>query len=207
MTATNQSPAPAPHRRTIGLMMDDVDGEYQRTIWVGVEEAAREADVDVVCFLGGDINPAIEANRYKNAVFNLISPDHLDGLIIVSTVLATYIGNENLREYCSRYSPLPMVSLGFLLSGICSVLVDSQDGIRQIICHLIDEHKRSKFVFLSGTSNNADSVERQRLFVDTLTSRNIPINPEFIISGNFHTEQGYEIISGLLDRGCDFDAV
>jgi DNA-binding LacI/PurR family transcriptional regulator len=194
-------------RLTIGLMIDNVDDDYQRTIWAGVEQAAAEADVNVACFLGGDLNPADESTYLHNNIFKLISSESLDGLIVVSTCLATYIGNEKLREYCRPFESLPMVSLGFRLEGISSILAENQLGIKSIMDHLIEDHGYTKFLFIGGPSTNSDTVERQRLFIESLKAHGIEIKPELITCANFHPHEAYRVIENTLDRKLEFEAV
>lgn len=196
-----------PLRPTIGLMIDDLDGDYQLTIWAGVEEAAKEADVNVICFLGGEVESTYETRHLYNSIYNLISPESLDGLIVVSTVLATYIGNERLREYCKRFEPLPMVSLGFRLKGMNSIIVDNQFGLKAIMNHLIEDHGYRKFLFLAGTANNADAAERKRIFIDSLKAHHIPVNKDLIKQGEFRPGPAYKIINELLDQKYEFEAI
>src|SRR5512141_2356869 len=102
-------------RTTIGVMIDNVDEDFQRAIWSGLESAAKEAGVNVVNFLGGDLNPGDPATIRRNKVYDLMTPASVHGLIVASTVMATFVGNEALDEHCRRYRPLPIVSLGFTL--------------------------------------------------------------------------------------------
>ncbi|MBN1799534.1 MAG: diguanylate cyclase [Spirochaetales bacterium] len=195
------------NRLTVGFIIDDLDDDYQRTIWAGVERAAKEADVNVACFLGSDINPADELTYLRNNIFKLISPESLDGLIVVSTVLATHIGNEKLREFCRRFEPLPMVSLGFLLEGITTVLVENQLGFKSIMDHLIEDHGYRKFLYIGGTLTNADSAARKKIFIESLQTHGIAINQDLITRADFQSDKAYRIITDALDKKLEFEAV
>ncbi len=194
-------------RTTIGVMIDNVDEDFQRAIWAGLESAAKEAGVNVVNFLGGDLNPADPATLKRNAIYGLMTPASVQGLIIASTVMATYVGNEALDAHCQRYRPLPMVSLGFALPSMPSVLCDSQLGLKDLIEHLVERHGRHRFMFIGGTTGNADSVERERLFHETLAARGIPVDPRLVCRANFRPDRAYALVRQAHDQGIPFDAV
>jgi DNA-binding LacI/PurR family transcriptional regulator/signal transduction histidine kinase/CheY-like chemotaxis protein len=196
-----------PGRLTIGVMIDNVDDDFQRAIWAGVEEAAKTADVNVVNFLGGDLDPADESTHLRSNIFKLISPLSLDGLVVASTVMATHIGNERLKEYCQRFEPLPMVSLGFRLEGIASVLVDNQFGLQSIMDHLINDHGYRKFLYIGGTLTNADSVERRRIFVETLAAHDIPLDPDLMTRADFRPLKAYEVVREALEKRREFEVI
>jgi DNA-binding LacI/PurR family transcriptional regulator len=194
-------------RTTIGLLIDNVDEDFQRAIWAGVESAAKEAGVNVVNFLGGDLDPAAPAMVPRNAIFELITPASVQGLIIASAVMASYVGNERLDEHCLRYRPIPMVSLGFPLASMPSVLCDSQLGLVDLIEHLIQAHGRQRFMFLGGAPENPDSKERERLFHETLAAHGIPVDPRLICRASFRPDRAYALVRQAHDQGIPFDAV
>ncbi len=194
-------------RLTIGLLLDNVDDDYQRIIWAGVEQTAKEADVNVVCFLSGDFKPEDKSARLHNEIFKLISPFSLNGLIVASTVLATFIGNERLSEYCKRFQPLPMVSIGFQLQGITNVQAENQLGFRSIMNHLIEDHGYRKFLYIGGPKTNQDAAERQRIFESALQAHNIMPDPALITQADFYTDAAYRIVLDALNKKREFEAV
>jgi sigma-B regulation protein RsbU (phosphoserine phosphatase) len=194
-------------RTTIGVMIDNVDEDFQRAIWAGLESAAKEAGVNVVNFLGGDLNPNDPALDKRNAIYGLVTPASVQGLVIASTVMATYLGNERLDAHCRRFRPLPMVSLGFQLGSMPSVICDSQLGLKDLIEHLIDRHGRQRFMYLGGTESNADSVERERIFHETLAARGIAADPRLVARANFRPDRAYALVRQAHDQGVPFDAV
>jgi DNA-binding LacI/PurR family transcriptional regulator len=194
-------------RTTVGVMIDNVDEDFQRAIWTGLESAAQEAGVNVVHFLGGALDPADPATLPRNRVFGLMTPASVQGLIIASTVMATHVGNEALDAHCQRYRPLPMVSLGFPLASMPSVLCDSQLGLKDLIEHLVEQHGRRRFMFIGGTSGNADSLERERIFHETLAARGIAVDPRLVCRARFRTDRAYAMVRQAHDQGIPFDAV
>jgi len=188
-------------------MIDFLDHDYQRVIWAGLDAAAREAGASVSHFLGGDLEPTSPPTRRRNGIFDLVSPESVDGLVVVSTVLATHIGNERLDEYCRRFRPLPMVSLGFPLPSMPSILSEGQLGLGELLEHLLVHHGRRRFMFVAGTAHNADSVERERIFRETLGRRGIPIDRRLVRRADFDPVKAYEVVREVLAQRIPFDAV
>lgn len=194
-------------RLTIGVMIDDVDSEYQLTIWASIEEVAKVYDVNVICFIGGEIEPPYKFRSNHSTIFQLISPQSVDGLIVVSSVLSTHIGNKKFREYCRRFEPIPMVSFGIELEGISSVVIDNRYGFISVMKHLIEYHGYRKFLFIGGALNNIHAIERYELFIKFLEDHNIPIVPELITFGEFRPARAYEIVNEVMDKNIDFEAI
>jgi DNA-binding LacI/PurR family transcriptional regulator/signal transduction histidine kinase len=204
----SQTPRRRPvSRPTIGVMIDHVDDDFQRELWAGLEDGAREAGASVASFLGGSLDPDSPCARGRNAIFRLIGPESMDGLVVVSTVMASHIGNERLDEFCQRYRPLPMVSLGFPLASMPSIVADGQHGLRDLLEHLLGEHGRRRFLFVGGTAQNADAVERERIFRETLARHEIPVDPRLVQRADFSPARAYAVVREALAQGLAFDAV
>ena len=80
----------------------------------------------------------------------MIDKEPLDGLIIWASSLSSYVGRESIQSFCGRYRPLPIVSIGLVLDGIPSVVLDSYEGMRDAMIHLIEVHGRRRLAFMRG---------------------------------------------------------
>jgi DNA-binding LacI/PurR family transcriptional regulator/signal transduction histidine kinase len=199
-------PRSPPRRLTVGALLDNLDDGYQRSLWVGLEQAAREAGVNVVHFLGGNLNPRDPAARRRNGIFDLIGPESVDGLVIPSMVVASHIGSAGLEEYCRRFRPLPMVSLGAVLPSMPSIVVEG-GGIRALVTHLVQHHGRRRLAFMAGTQENPDSALRERVFRETLASLGLPLDERLVLRGNFLPELAGALVCELVELRVPFDAV
>src|SRR2546423_11532082 len=78
--------------------------------WLGAVDGAREHGSDLICFCGG----ALEARGHlksANAIYDLVGPQSLDGLVVWSSTLGIVVGSERLEAFCRRFAPLPIVSV------------------------------------------------------------------------------------------------
>lgn len=201
----NGAAHPAERRPTIGVMLDSVDEDYQRAIWAGVEAVARDAGANVVNFVGGDVwSPGA---RRRNSVFELMAPEVLDGIIVVPCLAAKYLGTERLDDFCERFRPLPVVSLGFPLASIPSIVCEGQGGLRSLIEHLYERHGRRRFLFLAGYAQNHDSLERERVFREALGALGVAVDERLVFRADFRPELARAAVRQALDQEIVFDAV
>ena len=98
---------------TVGFLVDWLQTSYQWSILGGALDAARDRGASLLCFSGGVIGTAGQRDR----VFDLVSPENVDALVILSGTVGSHIGPERLRAYCERFRPLPMCSVAFDLEG------------------------------------------------------------------------------------------
>jgi DNA-binding LacI/PurR family transcriptional regulator len=150
MTASDARPVRsgvlAGHRRrarpVVGMLTKDLL-EYAAEQWLGVVDAARDRDCDLVCFCGGALEVPGTAMR-SNAIYDLVSGAALDGLIVWTSVLAIDAGAERMAEFGRRFASLPMVSVEQRFGAAPVVLMENREGMRAAVNHLIEVHGRAR---------------------------------------------------------------
>ncbi len=186
-------------RPTIGILVDWLEDRYQNTVISGIIDAARDHDVNVICFAGGGINSEHRFGKQRNRIFDLVSQNCVDALLLMSGTLANEIGPAAMAKYCRRFNPLPTCSIAVALTGIPSVLVDNATGMRQAVVHLITVHGCRKIAFIRGPQVNEEAELRYRVYCDVLREYNIPIKKELIVSGDFQRSAGVEAVRVFFD--------
>jgi PAS domain S-box-containing protein len=198
---------PSNERPTIGFLTHEIWGTFGSLFWNGIINATEEEDANLICFPGGNLRPAQEAQA--NVVYDLASAENVDGLVISASSLGSFIEPEDFRAFCERHRPLPMVNLAATLEGIPAVLVDNYQGARDVVTHLIDVHGCRRIAFVPGPAGNAEAQKRYRAYTDTLNNHGIPFDPRLVApSGDWNPPSGRHAIRVLLDqREMQFDAV
>ncbi len=194
---------------TIGVIMDHVSGESRSSLWPGIADTVRAHGGSLLCFAGGCLLDPYDFTLQGNLVYDLIDVHRLDGLIVWGSSLASDVGPECLPRFCARYRSLPMVSIGLALDGIPGVLLDSYQGMRDAIVHLIEVHGRRRLAFVRGPVGHRDAEERYRAYVETLRDYGLPFDPALVSPNHkWYDPGGYTSMRLLLDeRRVDFDAV
>ena len=198
----------SPARYTIGVLVDRLEDEYQNQVFAGLEAAARHRDVNLVCLCGGILEGPYQSGRERNFLFDLIHPAALDGLVIMSGSIANHVGSLRLTEYCARFQPLPLCSVGVQLAGMPNVLIDNASGLEQSISGLIEHGKRRRIAFVRGPAQNQEAELRYQAYERTLDRWGLPFDVNLVTFGDFQKASGAHAIQTLLDeRQQDFDAV
>ncbi|MBI9098183.1 MAG: substrate-binding domain-containing protein [Spirochaetaceae bacterium] len=118
----------------------------------------------------------------------------------MSGSLINFISQEEFKDFYSRFLAIPMVSIAVDLPGIPSALIDNEKGFRELLAHLIEDHKCRKIAFIKGPVNNADANIRFDIFCDVLKTYNIPIDKELILEGDFRPISGVNAIESLFSK-------
>src|SRR4051812_33366537 len=81
---------------TVGLLIDRLEDDYQSAVLGGILDAAREKGASLICFTGGIVQVARRPGAVRNAVYDLVSPESIDGLLIMAGALGNTIGMSEL---------------------------------------------------------------------------------------------------------------
>jgi DNA-binding LacI/PurR family transcriptional regulator/signal transduction histidine kinase len=192
----------------IGVLVDELDGEYQIAVVGGVVDAAREAGVNLVVFAGGVFGSPVHFGEQRNAAYSLVTSEGIDGLVMLSGTIANYRGLDDLAAFCDRLRPLPMVSLAATLPGMTSVVIDGDHALREGIRHLVEDHRYRRIAFLGGPEENLEARSRLRTYGETLAQYSLQPPDTFVAIGDFTYDSATEAIRVLVDeRGVSFDAM
>jgi DNA-binding LacI/PurR family transcriptional regulator/signal transduction histidine kinase len=212
MSSSKKPASPKKRRPTIGLLIDYLYGVggYQPAVWSGAAEAARERDVNLICFAGGTLghSPVDSFIAQANRLYDLVTAESVDGLVVCGNTLSSFVGPEEFQAFCTRYSSIPAVSVGLALRNTPLVSVDNKEGIRAAIIHLIEHHGYRRIAFIRGPEGHVEAAIRYDAYAQTLTESGIPLNPDLVAPGDFLTATGSAAIRLLLDdRKAEFEAV
>jgi len=192
--------------RTIGVLTSWLEDAYEISVLGGIYSAAQQAGANLLCLGGGHVNSPFE--RQRNRIFDLVSPARVDGLLLLSGTLSSFVTQDEFRGFCDRFRPLPLVSIAVPMAGMPSVLVDNAFGMRQLLAHLIDVHGCRRIAFLRGPLSNVEATARYEVYRSVLSARAMPVRRELEYAGDFLAGSGAAAIRELSDvRRVAFDAV
>lgn len=194
-------------RTTIALLFDNLISEYAVQLRRAVERAASLRDTTVLAIPGAPLGHPDAAAVTQNQIFELLSKDCVDGVIVVSSTMGHYCGVEGLTGLCRGYMPLPVCSVGVELPGVPSLVIDNEGGMRLGVAHLIDAHKCRRIAFIGGPEHSSESNLRLAGYCKALEERGLALEPHLVVHGAFTVETGAAKMRELLDSGAAFDAV
>lgn len=194
-------------RKTIGLLISQLEARYHELIWPGIIDSAREHDANVLIFIGRSIHSDVGFDAQQNVIYKLPSPRNVDGLIIITGTIGNYLKVNELKQFCRQFAPLPIVNLGVHVEGLPSVLVDNKAGMRSLVQHFVD-HGYKKIAFIRGPANNPEAELRYDAYREVLAENNLPFDPDLVAPGTFVYYSGNDAVKLLLDvRKLKFDAL
>jgi DNA-binding LacI/PurR family transcriptional regulator len=165
---------------TIGYLASSMEEGNGRSLWLSIKDTARALGARLVTFAGAELRYPEPFYHHANQVYGLVDRQRLDGLIIWSSSLAGFIGPEGMKKFCRQFMPLPMVGIGLPLPGIPTVVIDSYQGMRASMLHLVQVHGRRRIAFLRGPDPHRDVQERLRAYRDVVAEFDLDDDPNLI---------------------------
>ncbi len=180
-------------RLTIALITSLLTNVISKQLLDGVKESLPD-NVDLITFTGGALGEKhIEwIDISGNIIYDLLSAERFDGIIIYGGAIGQFIGAEEFKEFCTRFSPLPVVNISHVVDGIPAVVVSNYSGVKDVVDHLIHKHKYKNICFIGGPTGHTEADERFRGYKESLEQSNIKFNKDMVTEGNYSVYSGRE---------------
>ncbi|MDX9809439.1 MAG: substrate-binding domain-containing protein, partial [Sphaerochaetaceae bacterium] len=195
------------HRRCIGIFTASLDDGYQSTVWHAIEQEAHNRNFSTISFLGSRLGSPIASEASSNLAYHLASERNIDGLIIISSSLATFFTSRDLKDFFAPWESLPKVSVGMRIPGMSDITVEGSKGISELIDHLINVHGRTNFALIGGPEIHDEAISRKQAVVETLESHSLSLDPRLSFFGTFTQDSGVRAIETFIESGLPFDTV
>jgi len=189
------------------VLVDWLEDKYQNAVMLGIHEAARRMDVDLLIFTGGVLDSPQRQGRQRNSVYRLPQASNLDGLLVMTGAIGNYVTVQRMAEFCRQFHPLPMCSIAVRLPGMPSVLVDNAAGMREAVEHLVDIHGARRIAFIRGPESNDEAAVRFEAYRQVLAESGISYDPDLVAIGDFQRMGGAAAMAQLVERPGAIDAV
>ncbi len=186
-------------RPTIGFLTANIHMGAAQTLWPGVIDAAQQHDVNLLCFPGGGLRIETDFESQRNVLYDLVNTDHVDGLVSWASTIGVALDRDEVIRFHGRFHPLPVISLALPMEGIPALSVNSYDGMRAAIVHLIEAHGLRRLAFIRGPEGHYYAQERYRAYTDVLGEYGIAFDPD-LVTRPVHWEAGVEAMQMLLDE-------
>jgi len=196
-------------RKTIGVFCAQLSRTWGGEFVSGVLEAARDADANIVFFVGG--RPAAIGidgqERPSYGFYDLARRGRFDGLIFAAD-MGYGLTPEEINRFCQSFGSAPLVSYALPADNVSTVLADNQGGTRALIRHLAAGHGYKRIAFIRGPEGQWEAEERFQAYQAELAAQGIHFDEGLVIDGDFTSESGRSAVRILLDeRGLRIDAI
>ncbi|MDR2194305.1 MAG: substrate-binding domain-containing protein [Treponema sp.] len=183
----------------IGLFLNNLDEEYQCSVYSGVRTQAEELGIDLICVQSESLN--------ADSLFTALKFISVDGILILSSVLLAkkdIHASSFIQEQLNRLlDSIPAVSIGRNLfdarfDSPCrypSIIVKNEESMKRLMDHLISVHGYRKFLYVGGPASHMDNAVRETVFTSSVEACGGTYR---IVNGEFHTVSGKDIIRGYI---------
>lgn len=192
----------------IAVIVSGIDEEYQNTILQGIHEFGSKHNINICHFIAyGGI---LKNHKYDMGEFNiyeLANFDLLDGVILLTNTISSPSLAEKIVERV-RKSGIPAVSIDNKFDGFYHIGIDNFSAMEGIVEHIVKDHSAKRINYISGPSDNPESILRFKAYKEVLERYGFPIEEERIYNGLFRGEDGREAIRFFLNSSLEFpDAI
>jgi signal transduction histidine kinase/DNA-binding LacI/PurR family transcriptional regulator/AraC-like DNA-binding protein/response regulator of citrate/malate metabolism len=194
---------------TIGFLAPTVSEGNGLLLWQSILGQAAASGARLVTFMGGELRYPEPFYRRANQVYELANRQKLDGLIIWTSSLAAFVGDEGIQHFCLQFAPLPVVGIGIPLAGVPSITLESYAGMREAVLHLVQVHGKRRMVFVRGPERHYDAQKRLQAYLDVVAEFGLDQDPGLITPPCRWIERDATKAMRLLveKRGVQFDSV
>lgn len=195
-------------RPHFGVYLSSVEEACQSGIWRGISQFAADFGVGITVFIStyqqrvGSLHCHYEVTRDFASHAKL-----LDGMIFLGGPVMDGVGGKEAEAYYAHFANIPIVNIS-MEYGDTSLLVDNRQGMRLIIEHLIDVHKKRRIAFVQGPEGHREADERFIAYCEVLHEHGLKVDESLVCRGKFTERSGRDAVRLLVDeRHVSFDAV
>jgi len=183
----------------VGLILNILDEEYQISVYNGAVSRAKALDVELVCFQQENtrIKEDDLISRFPRKDFF-----DLDGIILITSVITGNTDFTTKDDIERVWGNLPVISVGQKIEGIPSVLIETEDSMKQLVEHLILVHNYRNILFISGAQTHPDAIVREQIFMKTMNAYK-PWFPELTFTvkrGNFTEGEAIKVMNEYISE-------
>lgn len=179
---------------------------YHRPIITHLQEHLSYHGMGNLCMTGRRLHPDTPDGNCS-AIYRIMAGMDVAGVIVISSVFGKGISDLMMRDFLTRFSHLPMVTMG-AVSDLCpGVMPDNVTPMRDLVEHMVRDPNTENVVFLRGIQGNPDAIEREQAFRDVLAERGLSVDESLVLNGNFRVADGFAEIDRLLQERQDIHAI
>jgi signal transduction histidine kinase/DNA-binding LacI/PurR family transcriptional regulator len=177
----------------IALFLNNLDGEYQLSVYRGVREEARKLGIGLLSVQGEMLNRKGSSGAKTIPTWKLIAAD---GILLLSSVFTDKSEIAVFSELKAMASQVPFVSIGMRLFDYPSIIVKNRESMELLMEHLIMTHGYRDFIYVGGPAKHQDNVVREDVFRRAIKDgkRAFPGLRGRVYSGVFNELSGTEIM-------------
>lgn len=189
-------------------ILTDWIGPFQKTVLTALQDTLNAAGISTLTYVGRELHHPHPVYGNSNHIYSLIRPENHLGVFVLTSTLGNHSTDEELMAFLKPFEHLPVVGFGRSLPGIPGVRLSNARGMEELMEHLILNRGFQKFVFMQGTQDHPESIERERVFRAALQRHGLSFDENHCISGGFYPPTARRsMMEFLKTEAHDFECV
>lgn len=193
-------------RKTVAVIIDTLDGVYQTSISNALIQSGNKRNTNLLFFSGMSVLSYHNLTSFHNAIFKLINPTEVDGIILIISSMEIYVGHEGVQKLADTFN-IPKVSLSTKINGAVNILVDNYKNMYSLTKHMLTQHSFKRVGYISGPLKNEEAKIRYQGFTQCLHDLNESFDEKFFYEGSFLNIDGRFAIDFFLKENNELPDV
>ncbi|MDA7746672.1 EAL domain-containing protein [Psychromonas sp.] len=185
---------------TIAILTNMMATPFSEGIIFGAKDYAKQHHYNTLCFSGAEFAKPAKTNMSRDRIFELIDKETIDGLIIPMGALSRFISLEDQLTFLAQFSHIPVVTVASTIPGYIDVGYSPQQGINELIEHLIIKHKVQRFAFAGPTGEHLSTQRKKHFFEAALATYNMTFDEDMYITSDMSTNAPITKLDELLAK-------
>ncbi|MBR4626566.1 MAG: GGDEF domain-containing protein [Ruminococcus sp.] len=185
---------------SICVIVAGIDEEYQHNIITGLNQAARDKNVNISYFaaFGG----MIKSKRFdigEYSIYKLIDFSRFDGAVLMTNTISD---PQVRQEIIDRVldSDIPTVIFDCdEYAEFCNISIDNSQAMNDMVEHIITVHGAKTINYISGPLANPEAKARYNSFVDVMRAHGLMADESRIYYGEFRSQDGKNAIDAFVE--------
>jgi DNA-binding LacI/PurR family transcriptional regulator/signal transduction histidine kinase len=186
-------------RRKIAFLCNSIEYPYYIDILSGIRKALSNTRYDLSVYVGGNLGILDQIETGQNIVYQLVHEKSIDGMIILGD-LGREISPKVFKNFCNQYKNIEKISIAFPVKDAIQIEVDYEQGIREMVEHIIVTHGYRRIACISGPENNIESQLKLNAFKAAMEEHGISIDPELVYFGDLNYHSGRDAVEELIEK-------
>lgn len=173
--------------RTIGVLIDELGGEYSLPLLRGIQVASNQAGYEFLIY----------PTKYRTQKHYPVNETNTDGLIILANSLSL---NEIERLVQQDFPIILLAQTSPSHLQIPYVTVENENGAYLMMKHLITRCGYRHFAFLEGELGHEDNVLRKKGYSQALRQWGLKYEDQLIGQGEFSEEIAFKTVKSWMEE-------
>lgn len=189
----------------IAVLTAGIDEEYQQNIIKGINEYAKEEQINIFYFTayGGVLaNSNYDKGEYN--IFNLLNYSKFDGVIFMDNTIGALDVRKKVSEQLKNANIPTIVFDSESNPEFYNITIDNFKAMEDIVSHVVKEHGAKKINYVSGPMGNPESRQRYEAYKSVLKENGIEFEQERVYFGEFRSIDGFNAANSILKSDLEF---